>query len=184
MSYVSLGEVGRLVRCTMGKCSKFASIIYQIHLRACFGGALQHLELKLKLLAYSVPWAQWLWAQPSSELYLAFKGGGFASGGVIFRGLRVSPGPGRVGARRAAMAAASADAPVPLSDAVPLAATGGGRPGLDKCVTLGETSLGAPRGVQCPWEAWRGHRALGVGGYPLKGQVRPCLRWRGRSEYR
>lgn len=58
MSYMSLGEVGCLVRRTMGKCCKFASIIYQMHLWACFGDALQHLELKLKLLAYSVPWAQ------------------------------------------------------------------------------------------------------------------------------
>lgn len=58
MSYMSLGEVGCLVRRNMGKCCKFASIINQMHLWACFGDALQHLELKLKLLAYSVPWAQ------------------------------------------------------------------------------------------------------------------------------
>lgn len=96
----------------------------------------------------------------------------------------MSPGRGGVGAGCAAMASASADAPIPLLNAVPLAATGGGRPGLDKCVTSGETSLGAPRGVQSPWEAWRGHRALGVGVYPRRRQVRPCLRWRGRSEYR
>lgn len=58
------------------------------------------------------------------------------------------------------MAAAPADAPVPLLDAVPLAATSGGRAELGKRLTSGGTSLGAPLGSHSPS---KGFRALGSG---------------------